>query len=170
MAAIAVVIPAYRVAQQIVPETPYRGGTTHVVFEPLDFLARLAALVPRPRVNLTRCRGVFAPNSPHRALVTKVGRGKGARGQCLARTEDRTPAQRRASMSWAQRLKRVFRIDIESCASCGGAMRIIACIEDPVVIETIGAYLDAKAAAAQAAQPPPCRGRPVRSAEAVPSA
>ena len=29
-------------------------GTTHVIFEPLDFIARLAALVPKPRVNLTR--------------------------------------------------------------------------------------------------------------------
>ena len=27
-------------------KTPYRDGTTHVIFEPLDFLARLAALVP----------------------------------------------------------------------------------------------------------------------------
>jgi Putative transposase len=30
-------------------KTPYRDGTTHVIFEPLDFLARLAALVPSPR-------------------------------------------------------------------------------------------------------------------------
>ena len=35
-------------------KTPYRDGTTHVIFEPLDFLARLAALVPSPGVNLTR--------------------------------------------------------------------------------------------------------------------
>ncbi len=33
-------------------KTPYRDGTTHVIFEPLDFIAKLAALVPRPRVNL----------------------------------------------------------------------------------------------------------------------
>jgi len=33
-------------------KTPYRDGTTHVLFEPLDFIARLAALVPKPRVNL----------------------------------------------------------------------------------------------------------------------
>jgi Putative transposase len=33
-------------------KTAYRDGTTHVVFEPLDFLARLAALVPPPRVHL----------------------------------------------------------------------------------------------------------------------
>lgn len=44
-------------------KTPYRDGTTHVVFEPLDFLARLAALVPTPRVHLTRYHGVFAPHS-----------------------------------------------------------------------------------------------------------
>ena len=35
-------------------KTPHRDGTTHVIFDPLDFIARLAALVPRPRVNLTR--------------------------------------------------------------------------------------------------------------------
>lgn len=40
-------------------KTPYRNGTTHVIFEPLDFIARLAALVPKPRVNLTRFHGVF---------------------------------------------------------------------------------------------------------------
>ena len=38
-------------------KTPYRDGTTHGVFEPLDFMARLAALVPNPRVNLTRYHG-----------------------------------------------------------------------------------------------------------------
>ncbi len=35
-------------------KTPYRDGTTQVIFEPLDFIAKLAALVPKPRVNLTR--------------------------------------------------------------------------------------------------------------------
>ena len=43
-------------------KTPYRDGTTDVVFEPLDFMARLTALVPTPRVNLTRYHGVFAPS------------------------------------------------------------------------------------------------------------
>jgi hypothetical protein len=63
-------------------------------------------------------------------------------------------------MTWAQRLKRVFHIDIETCSVCGGAMRIVACIEDPVVIEKILAHLDAKAAAVQASGPPPCRAPP----------
>ena len=40
-------------------KTPYRDGTTHGVFEPLDFIASLAALVPNPRVNLTRYHGAI---------------------------------------------------------------------------------------------------------------
>ena len=120
-----------------------------MLFEPLDFIARLAALVPKPRVNLTRFHGVFAPNSAHRAQVTKAGRGRGASGQAAAQTtDDSTSAERRAAMTWAQRLKRVFGIDIQTCSECGGAMRIIACIEDAVVIEKILAHLDAKAASA----------------------
>jgi hypothetical protein len=78
-------------------KTPYRDGTTHVIFEPLDFIARLAALVPKPRVNLTRFHGVFAPNSKYRAAVTLAKRGKGNK----PKVTEQTPAERRASMSWA---------------------------------------------------------------------
>ena len=49
--------------------TPYSDGTTHVIFEPLDFIARLVALVPKPRAHLTRYHGVFSPNSALRASV-----------------------------------------------------------------------------------------------------
>ena len=57
-------------------KTPYRDGTAHVIFEPLDFIARLTALMPKSRVNLTRFHGLFAPNSKHRALVTPARRGE----------------------------------------------------------------------------------------------
>ncbi len=42
-----------------------------------------------------------------------------------------TPDQVRGRL-WAKRLKRVFNIDIETCSECGGDVRIIASIEDPV--------------------------------------
>ena len=48
-------------------KTPYRDGTTHILLEPLDLMARLAALVPKPRMHLTRYHGVFAPHSQNRA-------------------------------------------------------------------------------------------------------
>ena len=49
-------------------KTPYREGTTHIVMPPLEFIQRLAALVPRPRLHLIRFHGVLAPNArlrPH---------------------------------------------------------------------------------------------------------
>jgi len=59
-------------------KTPYRDGTTHIVLEPLDFIARLAALVPPPRAHLTRFHGVFAAHAASRAAITPAGRGMGA--------------------------------------------------------------------------------------------
>ena len=53
-------------------------------------------------------------------------------------------------MTWAQRLQRVFGIDIETWLICAGAVRIIACIEDPGVIAKILTNLDVKGAAPQA--------------------
>ena len=47
------------------------------------------------------------------------------------------------AITWAQRLKRVFGIDIETCPACGGALRIIACIEDPAAGRT-GLDVDAE--------------------------
>ena len=39
----------------------WRDGTTRLVFEPLEFLAKLAALTPRPEINLLLYHGVLAP-------------------------------------------------------------------------------------------------------------
>ena len=141
-------------------KTPYNDGTTHVLFEPLDFISRLVALVPKPRVHLTRYHGVFAPHSKYRARVTPAKRGKSTKIKPLDETPDQTPAERRASMTWAQRLKQVFNIDIETCSQCGGDVRIIASIEDPAVINRILAHLDEKAATAAMTRLPQCRAPP----------
>ena len=53
----------------------------------------------------------------------------------------RSHAERHSAMTWAQRLKRVFNIDIEVCGRCGGSVKVIACIEDQDVIDTILAHL-----------------------------
>jgi hypothetical protein len=109
----------------------------------------------RPRVSLTRFHGVFAPNSKHRKQITPAKRGKGKKTQSL--DEDQTPAERRAAMTWAQRLKRVFDIDIETCTECGGDVRIIASMEDPAVIQKVLAHLDDNAASAASELLPECR-------------
>jgi hypothetical protein len=146
-------------------KTPYRDGTTHVIFEPLDFLARLAALVPSPGVNLTRYHGVFAPNHRLRAQIVPAQRGRGG----SAGPGQGSAVPKHAAMTWAQRLKRVFGIEIERCEQCGGAVKIIASIEDPQVIGRILEHLGLHGSHAHGQQLPPARAprwnevRPVRN-------
>ena len=125
-------------------KTPYRNGTTHVVFEPLDFMAKLAALIPKPKVNLTRFHGVFAPNSKYRKVITNEGKAKKSKLNKIKLKSNQTEKDKRKTMSWSQRLKRVFNIDIETCEKCQGHVKIIACIENPVVIEKILTHLENK--------------------------
>ena len=50
-------------------KSPWRDGTTRLRMTPLEFMQRLAALVPRARLHLTRFHGVLAPNAGLRAVV-----------------------------------------------------------------------------------------------------
>ena len=47
----------------------WHDGTRELVFEPLEFLERLAAMTPRPETNLLICHGVLAPRARQRAQV-----------------------------------------------------------------------------------------------------
>jgi hypothetical protein len=118
-------------------KTPYRDSTTHIVLEPLDFIARLAALVPPRRIHLTRFHGVFAAHAALRAAVTPAGRGPGAQKRAAAPEQ---PISKDIRMNWARRLKRVFGIEIEQCVRCGGRLKVIASIEEPELIERILAH------------------------------
>lgn len=110
-------------------------------------MGRLVALVPKPRVNLTRFHGVFSrgdlpPRSKLREFVVP------AKPAEEAVTKDQ-PGSMGYSMTWAQRLKRVFAIEIEKCEKCekcGGNAKIIVdasnrCIEAADVIEKILKHL-----------------------------
>jgi hypothetical protein len=122
---------------------PYDDGTTHIVLTPLELLERLAAIVPRPRVHLTRFSGVFGPHYKWRALI--VPKPKTTQGVevaptlALVQSLDKPPTNSR--ISWAKLLKRVFNIDVEICSSCGGKNKIIAAIENPSVIKKILKHL-----------------------------
>jgi len=61
-----------------------------------------------------------------------------------AREQDRTPAEQRSAMRWAQCLKPVFQVDFETCSKCGVTVKVIASIEDPPVIERILNHLAGK--------------------------
>ncbi len=109
-------------------KTPYENGTTRIVLDPLDFLSRLAFLVPRPKTNLIRFHGIFAPNFKHRRLITPKTKSP---------EKQATKSGKSSSMNWAGRLKRVFGMDIEVCSECGGKLKVISSIEEPEVIKKI---------------------------------
>jgi len=50
-------------------KSPNKEGTSHIVMEPLEFMERLAALVPHPRLHLIRFHGVLAPNAKLRSQI-----------------------------------------------------------------------------------------------------
>jgi hypothetical protein len=78
---------------------------------------------------------VFAANAALRAAITPAGRGSKAR----SRPFERRPPKH-VALNWARRLKRVFGIEIEQCARCGGRLEVIASIEEPELIERILAH------------------------------
>jgi len=55
-------------------KTPWRDGTSHLCFEPLTLIERLAALTPRPRINVVLYHGILAPRAKWRAAAVAYGR------------------------------------------------------------------------------------------------
>ena len=94
-------------------KSPWREGTTHISMSPLEFMQRLAALVPRPRLHLIRFHGVLAPNAGLRAAIVPG------------------PVHNAG----------VFDIDREHCPQCGGEFKTIATIGEPAVIVRILTHL-----------------------------
>ncbi len=131
-------------------KSAWRDGTTHLKMSPLEFMQRLAALVPRPRLHLIRFHGVLAPNAGLRAAVVPGPPEKP--GDDAAHDAHEAPAR----MSWARLLRRVFGIDLEHCPQCGGELKIIAAIEEPAVIVRILTHLGLPARA-----PPRSPARPL---------
>jgi hypothetical protein len=130
----------------------WRNGTTEVVFDRSDFIAKLAALVPAPRAHLRTYHGILAPAAKWRPWVvpsTQTELGAGAHGSDPSeltrltpnqlRMTESAPAPRRKNYSWSALLKRIFDIDISLCERCGGPVRVVAAIQEP---ETVAKILD----------------------------
>jgi hypothetical protein len=114
-------LPGGRIALTL--RKPLRDGTTHLVFEPLEFIEKLIALIPAPRAHLIRYHGVLGPAAKLRPKIVKP--------PAAPETEtarDENPASRARRKRWAELLAHVFQIDILCCPKCQGRMKIIAAI------------------------------------------
>ena len=113
----------------------WSDGTSHVLFEPLELLEKLVALMPRPWTHLVRYHGVFAPNARLRSRV--VPRQPDQRDAALKEGASAQPTsgKRRRVLPWAELMKRVFMVDVLACPRCGSSMSIISVLRDPDVVE-----------------------------------
>ena len=80
-----------------------------------------------------------APNAKLRSKIVPAPAERAPRPQ--ARGRSRARRARAHELGPAALLKRFFDIDIERCPNCGGALKIIAAIEDPPVIVKILRHL-----------------------------
>ncbi|MFI5298610.1 MAG: transposase [Polyangiales bacterium] len=186
-----------------------RRGATHRVMTPIEFLARLAALIPPPRYPLVRYHGVLAPHAkwrseivprraddprPHRhgearrhprstspdaplnvapaasismsivpvvaapapsaSEVARFGPASSAlqpapaappanilRAAHLHRLDGGALLAKSPRVDWPTLMRRTFDFDVLHCPKCDGRMRVVADIQDPLVIADILAHL-----------------------------
>jgi hypothetical protein len=106
-------------------KTPWRDGTSHIALQPLELLEKLAALIPRPYVNLIVYHGVLAPNAKWRREIVRLGRAK-------VESEPSASSPRKVAGSfnrtWAELMRRGLDIDVLECPDCGGRLRFVAAI------------------------------------------
>lgn len=106
-------------------KTPWRDEATHQVMIPLEFMQKLAVLVPRPRLHLIRFQGVLAPNAKLRAQVVlqdcdqaQEPKAKEPEAKQTEEGEGQRDQDRPLRLGWARLLKRVFNLDLENCPNC----------------------------------------------------
>jgi hypothetical protein len=136
----------------------WKDGTHAVLLDPLDFIARLCALIPSPRFHTVRYHGVLAAHSSGRREVVPGRRPKKQLELPLFQAAhaplEPPPASRHP---WDWLLKRVFAADLSVCpvAGCDGRMRIVDVVTQP---DEIARALGAPPRAARA--PPRPRSAP----------
>jgi hypothetical protein len=121
-------------------KTVWRDGTSHLLFEPIEFMEKLAAIIPRPAVNLLLYHGVLAPHARWRSQVVLY-----ARRQPDLNAHEVNPSPRgtgpAGAWTWAALMRRVFDLDVLPCPRCGGRLQVIAAVQDPLAVQAILAHL-----------------------------
>jgi hypothetical protein len=124
-------------------KTPYSDGTSHLLFSGLEFVEKLASLIPPPRIHLTRFFGCLAPHAKIRSQIVpkKAPDSEQAQAASTGVSAETTPKKTRR-IGWAELLARVFQIDMKHCPSCGGeSFKPIAAIVEVSAVRKILTHL-----------------------------
>ena len=149
-----------RVALEL--KTAWHDGTRELVFEPLEFLERLAAMTPRPETNVLICHGVLAPRAGWRERVVASGRvapvPTGSAAPMVPGPDGTAKPSPPRGWRWAALMHRAFAVDVLACPQCGGRLRLIATLHDPAVIRKILEHLGLARAGPSPGPAPPASG------------
>ena len=132
----------------------YSDGTVAVDMDPLSLLCRLATSVPPPRFHIVRYAGVLAPASPWRSRIVPPPLPQAP--PVSPDNPDRT-GPKGGYRPWAELLAQTFAIDVLTCPSCKGRMRLLAVIKEPA---SVARYLSAAGEATDVPRRTPSRGPP----------
>jgi hypothetical protein len=111
---------------QVRLKTPWKDGTTHLVFSLSEFIEKLVALIPPPWFHMVRYFGVFVSNAEGReAIVPRSDTNAEAPKKKGRRDPEEDARRRRRRMRWADLLQRVFAVDVKKCKHCGGDMHLV---------------------------------------------
>jgi len=135
---------------------PDLAGRTALRLSALEFLDRLAKVLPPPRIHRHRYHGVFAPNAPLRPLVTARAQEDNALAAQVsgldvlppAAPEVPSPQPERANRKapdttpsrpsrWAALLARIYEVFPLVCPTCQTPLTFIAFLTDPEPITQI---------------------------------
>jgi len=122
-------------------KAPYSDGTRHLLFSGVEFVEKLAALIPPARIHLTRFFGCLAPHARIRAQIVPQPSLANALASKCGKLPETTPARPSRVQRWAELLARVFGLDLKKCAECGGPLKIVSAILEPFAIQSILTYL-----------------------------
>jgi hypothetical protein len=142
-----------------------RGGSLLLLLTPDELLARLATLVPPPRVHGLRYHGVLAPNSKARQRIVPeapepvpsapVTEARARTTEKPRRVKSAEQPARTHRIPWADLLRKVYAIDVLACPECSGRIQLIAFIAEAKVAKRILDHL-----ALDSTGPPVARAQP----------
>jgi Putative transposase len=139
-------------------KTPWRNGMTYADFEPLEFIERIAALIPTPRIHMVRFHGLLGPAAkwrpcviPNAAVAIEQAEPPNTGGPTAWDAVDSgptgkqeapdTPKPQGRNYTWSELMKRVFAADVLACAHCGGRLHILSTIRPPEITRKILEHL-----------------------------
>jgi hypothetical protein len=123
-------------------KTPYSDGTSHLLFSGLEFVEKLAALVPPPRIHLTRFFGCLAPHAKIRSAIVPKKEEVSEPPAAGLESETSGAPKKSRRIGWAELLARVFQIDMKHCPACSSEnFKPVAAILETSVIRKILTHL-----------------------------